>query len=102
MNRLNSGIYDNILNQKDLWFYESINFDTFINWDLKLQNSNIDITLTNYIVFAIYHKIMEHLKDVNTYKIRYGRNYETSYTHREQTPTTKEEQGEYELLVKKY
>lgn len=103
LNRLKNGVYDDILSEKDFWFWESIDFDTLLSWDEIRQNkSNLnEINLPNYIVFSVYSTIMSHVERVNHWKELFGRNYETRYTYREQTPTTKEELQEFRLLANK-
>lgn len=101
LDRLRNGTYDDILNEKDFWFWKSIDFDTFLSWDETRQNSsNSKITLPNYIVFSVYKEIMSHVENVNHWKETFGTNYETRYTRHKQTPTTEEELQEFKSLAK--
>ena len=100
LSRLKSGIYDDILNTKDFWFWDPIDFNTFLSWDetRKTNNNPNDINLPNYIVFAVYSEMMSHINDINSWKDQFGSYYRTRYTNHQQTPTTDEELQEFKLL----
>lgn len=101
LTNLTSGVYDELLLEKDFWFAAPIKAEPLLEWNEARENNcqKSKATFPNYIVFNVYHSLMDHVRRVNTWKDTFGSDYTSRTTGHKQTPTTPEEFKRYKDLA---
>ncbi len=103
LKRINSGLYDDVLSEKDFYFWETLNFENFFAWDYDRQHNNATtkVNLCNYVVYSIYTKIMSDINFISNWKKIYGTNFKSPHSYIEQTPATSHELEQIKKILPK-
>ena len=101
LTNLTSGVYDELLLEKDFFFVVPIKAEPLLEWNEARENNcqKSKATLSNYLVFNFYYSLMDHVRRVNTWKDTFGSDYTSHTTGHKQTPTTAEEFKRYKDLA---
>ena len=100
LGNLDTGVYDELLDEPSFWFADDIELSPLVFWnDLRSKGENCgDLTLSNYIVIETYYLIMSRIKRIAEKKETTGENMYIFSNGLEQSPATLEELEQLKVL----